>query len=646
MKTKYIYRAAALAASIALCFGFTAGCSRGDENNTGEQDSDHSFEITETGDYILQGGQTDYKIVLPADASSLENTAASELSEFFYDATGVRLETVTDDSVTYSEDARYLSIGENALSEAANVSTEGLELGLSGVYIDTEGKSVFMLGENDYGTLFSVCEFLSQTLNFEVFSENIIRLDEDVTEIPLMDYRIVDIPDFEYRTPGEGYIYNDTTLRNRMRMTEIRDFVKGQGGIFHNSFNYVSASDRSAHTKWVSTGGDQLCYTARGDDAEYQALVDHVAAAMEDLVIANPGIEYFSFQHEDSQNWCSCTECTEMINEYGGAGSVTIVCFLQDVHDAVMAWFETEEGAPYKCDFKITFLAYHGTNQPPTSVDENGEHSTINGLTLDGLVPYFAETNADYTVALNEGSVNANYASNLAGWSLISDEIFFWTYGTNFTAYLTPYNSFDSFQQTFQYAASFVNVISIYNQCQNDNAMPTSWERLKGYLTSKLAWNVDYDVEQLTEEFFEAYFGPAADTMRSVYDSYRVQAAFQNETTYNGSRSIFHAALGTNGETYWPKSLLQSWLDSMNAALDEIAYLENIDPELYSAYEFNIKLERLSPIYMMIELYDDLLTDEELSSLKSQFNEDVILTGISRVSEGADISEVVSRYSS
>ena len=49
---------------------------------------------------------------------------------------------------------------------------------------------------------------------------------------------------------------------------------------------------------------------------------------------------------------------------------------------------------------------------------------------------------------------------------------------------------------------------------------------------------------------------------------------------------------------------------------------------------------------MMIELYDDLLTDEELSSLKSQFNEDVILTGISRVSEGADISEVVSRYSS
>lgn len=646
---KRIFRISVLLLCFILCLGAFAGCKNknkpndadaGTKDDTYFEDGTHDFEIEKTDGFILRDGKSDYKIVVPEDASQLELTAADELQSFFYQATGVRLSRINDAALTHAAENKYLSIGKNALSESAGVKTDGLQLGLSGVHIATAGNTVFMLGEKDYGTLFAVYEFLHQTLNFETYSDNAISLDRNVRDIALYDYNIVDIPDFEIRTPGHGFVSNDATLRNRFRMTEIREFIKGQGGIYHNSFKYVTADDRTAHPLW--SGGDQLCYTAHGDKAEYAALVAHVTEIMKTLVKSNPGIEIFSFTHEDTQTWCDCASCKKMIAEYNGAGSVTIAAFLQDVHDNVIEWFGTDDGKEYERNFRITFFAYHGTNRPPTAVSADGTHSLINGFKLNGVIPYFAETNADYTKPLTEGDINKQYSSNLAGWTLLSDEILFWTYDTNFTEYLTPYNSFNSFAETYRYAAK-MGAMSIFDQCQHNNAMSTSWERLKAYLNSKLAWNVNADVAALTEEFFENYYGPAAATMLELFTQFRVQATYQNENGYVGSRSVFHAALGTNGKKYWPKNWVKAQIDGMDKALEEIAYLKETDAALYNAYSFNIKLERISPLYIMYSLYDGQLTDEDSAAYKKTLKDDLILTGISKVKETGDISEVIDK---
>ncbi len=646
---KRIFSIAVLIICFALCFAQFAGCKKdnkpdggdtGDKDDSYYEDGTHDFDIEKTDGFILQNGKSDYKIVVSASASQLELTAADELQSFFYEATGVRLDRVNDTGLTHSAGNKYLSVGKNALSESAGVKTDGLNLGLSGVYVATADNTVFMLGEKDYGTLFSVYEFLHQTLNFETYSDNAIRLDKNVREISLYNYRIVDIPDFEYRTPGHGFVSNDATLRNRLRMTEIREFVKGQGGIYHNSFKYVTADDRKEHPLW--SGGDQLCYTAHGNGGEYDSLVSHVTEIMKTLVKANPGIEIFSFTHEDTQTWCSCDACKKMIAEYNGAGSVTIAAFLQDVRDNVMEWFATDDGKPYERNFRITFFAYHGTNRPPTAVAADGTHSLINGFKLNGVIPYFAETNADYTKPLTEGEINKQYASNLAGWTILSDEILFWTYDTNFTEYLTPYNSFNSFAETYRYAAK-MGAMSMFDQCQSNNAMSTSWERLKAYLNAKLSWNVNADVTALTEEFFENYYGPAAKTMLDLFTQFRVQGTYQNENGYTGSRSIFHAALGTNGRTYWPKNWVKAQIDGMTKALEEIESVKETDIVAYNAYSFNIKLERISPLYIMYSLYDGQLTEEDSASYKKSLKDDLILTGVSKVKETGDISEVIEK---
>lgn len=649
-KRKGLFRIVVLLLSLALCFFQLAGCGKKDKEPDGGNaddptydDGTHDFEAEKTDRFILHNGVTEYKIVLPASAAQLEITAADELQTFFYEATGVRLERIPDSGLTHSASNKYLSIGKNALSQSAGVSTDGLGLGRSGVHIATVDDTVFMLGQEHYGTLFSVYEFLSQTLDFEVFSENAIRLNKNVREISLYNYRIVDIPDFEYRTPGHGFVSNDASLRNRLRYTEIREFVKGKGGIYHNSFKYVTETDRKAHPLWVSSSGDQLCYTAHGNADEYAALVAHVTACMKELAIANPEIEIFSFTHEDTQTWCGCDTCKAMISEYNDAGSVTITKFLQDVLDSVREWFATDEGKPYARNLRITFFAYHGTNKPPVAMSADGTPELINGFKLDGVIPYFAETNADYTVPLTEGTVNKQYADNMKGWTAMTDEMLFWTYSTNFTEYLTPFNSFNSFAENYKYAAK-MGAMSVFDQCQNNNAMCTSWERLKAYLNAKVSWNVNADVNALTQEFFEGYYGPAAQTMLELFYAFRVQATYQNANGYSGSRSVFHAALGNNGKKYWPKNWIKEQIDGMSRALTEIESLQNTDSELYNAYAFNIRLERVSPLYMMVQLYDGQLTDSDSALYKKTFKDDVILTGVSRVKEKGDISEILDKF--
>ena len=51
----------------------------------------HIYNIKETDKDIIANGTSDYKILIPSDASSNTELAASELQFFLEDATGVRL---------------------------------------------------------------------------------------------------------------------------------------------------------------------------------------------------------------------------------------------------------------------------------------------------------------------------------------------------------------------------------------------------------------------------------------------------------------------------------------------------------------------------------------------------------------------------
>ena len=671
---------AALSLLLALSFLFAAGCSE-NEGQTGEdpagdettiaygdaaltvEDSSlysggvHDLSMTvRSGEYLVQNGQTEYEIVYPAAATDRENTAVAELQTYFHAATGIMPDAISDAEAVWSADAKYISVGATSLVTEAGVTVDAAVLGQSGVRIVTEGDSIFLTGTADYGTLYAVYEFLGFVFDWEVFSDNVITYHTDVKEVPLWDYNVTDVPDFEFNVASHQYIRENADLRNRFRMIQLQDQAFGYtDNIYHNSLEWLPQSKYQAeHKEWYSTytgSNANLCYYAQGDAVEYAAMVEEVARLMEERVQANLGKIYISFGIQDTQTLCGCATCNQKMEEYNGSQAAGVILFLNDVWEIFEEWFNGE-GAQYYCGQKILFFAYHATNIPPVTYNEaTGEYEALpidaddpsaGVFTCENIVPWFAETNGDYTYSLLENeTVNGTIAENLRGWSAISDEILFWTYGTNFSEYLTPYYSFEGFQPTYQFAAE-EGVRTLYAQHQTNNTNSTGWERLKGYLNYKLGWNVNYNVNELIDRFFENYFGPAASEMQDMFEEYRVVGHLQRENGYAVRRSIFHSPFQAK---YWPRSVLADWMDNIDAALAAIAPLAETDSDLYDAYYTNITTERVFPYYLMVNIYSSSLSTQTVAQYRRQIRDDCVRAGIDMYTErNGDISTLWSQW--
>ena len=78
--------------------------------------------ISDTENYIVKDGKTDYKVVLPENCSSTITTAASELTTFFYEATGITLPVIDDTKVgEVTENSQYISLGNTSLLRASSI---------------------------------------------------------------------------------------------------------------------------------------------------------------------------------------------------------------------------------------------------------------------------------------------------------------------------------------------------------------------------------------------------------------------------------------------------------------------------------------------------------------------------------------------
>ena len=597
----------------------------------------HIFNKAETNDYILLNNQTEYKIVVPTTPSVREITASLELKNLFMEATGVTLEIITDTGITLNSQSKYLSIGATTLRTAANIDVNYELLGQSGVRVITKDKTVFMSGAEDFGTLYSVYEFLKQTVSFEYYYTDTYSLDKNVKDIKLMNYDIIDVPDIQNRVAGYGYISGSQNNINRMRMRPYADFFAGSA--FHNSFGLLPPSIyKESHPKWYSTDGTQLSYTAQGDEEELKLMKEKITEKLMQILMNEPNKHMISITMQDTQTWDS-SEATMAMYEIYGSHSAAIIMFCNDVNKKIRNWFTSEEGRDYERELEILFFAYHRTNGAPVTYDEETKtYKPINGLVCDqGVTVLFAETDGDYTHSMNEIENDRIY-KNLQGWQVVSPKFSFWFYGTNYANYLIPYNSFNSLNDNYRIAVES-DAIWVFEQGQIDQASAaTGWSILKGYLASKLAWNVNYNMQELIEDFFKNYFGQASDIMLKLFNEYRVHAAYIEENKgYGGSRSIFFNAMS---DELWPKALLDRFNCYLDEAISKIEYLKQDDIEKYYQYYNHITCERLSVIYLLVELYEPNIESTNLLTLKQTFKEDATRIGLSHLKENGSISDL------
>ena len=557
-------------------------------------------------DFVLNG-QSDYQIVLPQVYTEDLMSAAQEINTFLYKACGTVLNIVFDNQVEYSSNSQFIVIGNTRFTAQANITPSKEELGNFGFVMKTVDKSVFIVDTSTLGkgALNGTYEFLKQQIGLEVYA-----YDEFVyntfSSVKLIDTDMTDSPDIPGYM-GSSYIGVRDDLRNRFRTTE-RVAVLGKGSVspYHNTLiwlpTYAYLKD---HPLWYNAKESQICMTAHGDEAEYQALVNTVFELMYTEVMTYD-LEIVTWTLMDNWDPCTCSACVE-IDKYYGSRSGRLVEFCNTLSDMFAARFE-EEGIDKK--ISILFFAYYFYTAPPT----NGKIKCN-----DNVYPIIAPYNEMDRAASIYSDKNANIRGIIDDWSELCERFAFWIYSVNFQSYFVPFDPFTALQENYAYFAS-KNPIYLFDEGFTGQYAEnvTGFTALKEYLSAQVAWDNDVNMSNLTADFFRNYYRDAAEDMYAYYTEYRMKILMLFEKydyTHNLGADCFKSE-------YFEYGTLMSWKNHIDEAYKKIEKYKETDPELYEKLDMRIRVEGLMPKYLIWKLYSAYYTVAERNAMVDEIVRD------------------------
>ncbi len=596
-------------------------------------------EVELTDKKLVSNGKSDYKIVIPQNASSQELKASNELVNYFKEATGITLPVISDASLTFETSSKYVSVGNTNLITLAELTVDYDALDVNGVGIYTKDSSIFLIGGKENGIIYTAYDFLYYTLGFEQFFNDCYSLNKVSGDLYLPDLNITDAPDIKRNLASIGYLIQDKNTALKMKsgytQTGIYGSPVGSGLYYHNTLTYVPISQYlSTREDWFSTDKDHLCFTARGNATLRAEMLqvcfeNFIEAIKEGLP---KGITIYPFVNMDKRNWCHCQWCDASKTHYDGSDAAVYIQFSNELYDKIANWFATDPEGQYYYenyngeDFRLMLSAYQQAKKAPARLNQTtGEYEPIDDSVVlrDGMFVECAIIETDWGHAVTD-TVNKSIYDDVKKWSALSKQISMWSYNTQFLHYLMPFDSFNVLQDNFKFFKE-VSAVNLFDQSQhNQGGGATGWHVLKTYLTTKLAWDVDADLEALTNKFFDNYFGEASVTMRKFYDNYRNFSAYQQNVLLpkNFKYDLYCAY---NNSEYWPKHILDGWMNYIDQALKDIEHLKNSQPERYDMLYKHIALERISVEYMLVTWYANSYSDADILNIKRNLKADIEL---------------------
>ena len=603
-------------------------------------DGVHDYTATETENYLVQNGATEYSVVIPQGADGFTTFAKDELVFFFKEATGIELSVISETSagLAHSESAKYISIGNTAMLESAGLEADESILGSQGARIVTKDNTVYLFGGGNQGVLYAIYDFLQIVFNYDIYYYDVWEIDR-VDEVKLLNFNVTDVPDVEIRLASFGPVNKNTEdLGYRFRQPLARaeyilpagDTENGQTAqAIHNTDNILpKAYWNDTHPDWFADTGTQLCYTAHGDSEEYQAMIDQAAsvlvASLQQYTVAEyPDYKFIGFMIEDDNTVCSCQACKNALNYYG-ANSGAVVVFCNRVMEKVQAQMQDAENeAFYREDLKLLFFAYNKFTEAPVKYDlETGEYVPTVYTRADVGVFYAKITSANRILSVYD-DCNKQLRAEVENWSNVANgNISYWTYSANFHSYMAfvdTYGHFDSegYQFYLSHGGDMFN-----NQGESQNRESDNFDGLKAYLDSKLQWDCTQDAEALTQKWFNGMYGDAAETMQQLFAEHQAASALAYQASgYHTSNYMVYIDMYT--ADYWPYETLLNMLETCNKA-QQIAYVsyKYANPEKYVTVKRNIDIEWASVAYLLFKIYgndETFTTNERYTAITDYF---------------------------
>ena len=553
--------------------------------------------LTNVANSGVDGNTDEYRIVIPENADGNERTAAHELQKFIEEATSIRIPIIRDNAnFNVTDGVKYFSVGNTSTTKfSARENIDLTNAKDNGYVIKTQGDVIYLLGKTTFGTSNAVYGYLNEAYGFEYYFTDTYDLTASNTVI-FGNYNLTVNPDIDSLTgPNVGFVQQNSINRHRFGVNANEElFIPANGSTgVHNVDKIVTESDMAAHPDWVSTDGGTLCFSARSHGGtEYVAMQNHFLEVIK-KGLAQSSANIFLIAQPDNQASCSCSACkgSSWYDKYNT--SDVLLRFCNDLVDKVYDWFETTDGQVYSRDFKIYFLAYHTTQEPPKEITFNENVGVY--VAFDGFYGSYSLTN----------TTNSSYVTKANSWKTKSNGNFgFWLYDLNADEYAYPYDT-SVYRQAFYQQLEGAKFINEQGQFQHDkNAM--TWGNYKNYISSKLRWDSYLDsatLTTLTENFFKACYKDAWDEMLGVYNA-QLTYWTSLRNSYSNSYDLGNIFGKIDTSTYWNKTDVEAWYNGFKNAFTALeGQRASLDTVTYTRIHDMICAEIISPMTMLIELH-------------------------------------------
>lgn len=464
------------------------------------------------------------KIVLPESPSPVESHAAHTLAKYIRLVSGKELEVV------------------NSCVPVKGAICVGPELagkGLGPLPVLNEEESIgrsrdgilFLTGaeKNSRGTLYSVYEFLERELGVRFYTplaEKIPRREK--LDLSRVDFRFA--PAFPLGRiilrlrPPDGMSleqYDDFLSKSRISTVYGLRAVEEKFGPFwrtlpvdgdsmhifvpaskyykdHPEFFAWRDGKRQGATGRGGMGQPQVCFS---NPELRRVLLEEVRNFWRQQ--GAPENTFLRITNNDNDRICQCADCEAVNREEGSHAGLYL---------RVVNWIAGEMKKEFP-GIRILANAYWTTRNTPR-LTRPAENVYLKFCDIEGTFSRRLDDPSD--------PVNRKIYQNIDDWNRAGGKLYATTYTTNFTRYLYPVNDYDTFPENLR----------IYHEhgalAFEDHSSWTirgvDFEQWRYYRSARLMRDPSFDVHTGRREFFEFYYGPAAEAMNDYYELIRSAA--------------------------------------------------------------------------------------------------------------------------
>ena len=417
---------------------------------------------------IIQNGFSEYEIVIPHNADSVELKSSNELQKYLQKISGVSLAITDEDKITSD---KRIFIGNTIEGELLNA-------GVDEIIIKMRDGDLFILGGDSKSTLYAVYSFLENYLGCRFYAPGVEIIPETnhITVPNDIEYRYT--PRVSTRTVHSRLYYDNKEFADKRKVTHeaFPGYVPGYG--VHTFGRFVPSSKYyQAHPEYYALRDGrriptQLCLT----NAD---VLDIVKDAVASVLDQYPGSEVISVSTNDNTQYCQCESCTAIDDrEESHAGSVI------DFVNKIAAEFPERT---------ISTLAYQYTRKAPKLIKPS-----------ENVLITLCSIECDRSASIEEKC--KDFANDLIAWGKLTEKIRIWDYTTQFTNFLAPFPNIHTLQPNIQFFTNN-NARWIFEQHSHH---PSELFEFRSYLTAQLLWDPDLDQDSIVTDFLNGYYEEAA----------------------------------------------------------------------------------------------------------------------------------------